>query len=139
MRRGKPGEILSDFLALSLSLIFCSVILVAHKIYGIPQTVNTANYVYFLAYKELFALRTDSPKTIPPRDLDALVTGTVFVDNIQKSSEKKNLFQTLKLNCFPYIAGKVKRSYGVTRFSVHLKRNISKWSTTVCTLTRIRR
>jgi hypothetical protein len=31
--------------------------LVAHKIYGVPQTINSANYVYFLAYKELFALR----------------------------------------------------------------------------------
>lgn len=30
---------------------------VAHKIYGVPQTINSANYVYFLAYKELFALR----------------------------------------------------------------------------------
>jgi len=30
---------------------------VAHKIYGIPQTINTANYVYFLAYQELFNLR----------------------------------------------------------------------------------
>ncbi|KAG8809105.1 geranylgeranyl pyrophosphate synthetase, partial [Serendipita sp. 399] len=30
---------------------------VAHKIYGIPQTINSANYVYFLAYKQLFALR----------------------------------------------------------------------------------
>lgn len=33
---------------------------VAHKIYGVPQTINTANYVYFLAYKELFALRDQS-------------------------------------------------------------------------------
>jgi len=47
---------------------------VAHKIYGIPQTINTANYVYFLAYQELFALR-NNPTTSPPRkDLDALVT-----------------------------------------------------------------
>lgn len=30
---------------------------VAHKIYGVPQTINTANYVYFLAYQELSALR----------------------------------------------------------------------------------
>jgi len=30
---------------------------VAHKIFGIPQTINCANYVYFLAYKELFNLR----------------------------------------------------------------------------------
>ncbi|KIO13974.1 hypothetical protein M404DRAFT_11963 [Pisolithus tinctorius Marx 270] len=29
---------------------------VAHKIYGIPQTINTANYVYFLAYHELFKM-----------------------------------------------------------------------------------
>ncbi|KIJ66066.1 hypothetical protein HYDPIDRAFT_87429 [Hydnomerulius pinastri MD-312] len=26
---------------------------VAHRIYGIPQTINTANYVYFLAYQEV--------------------------------------------------------------------------------------
>jgi geranylgeranyl diphosphate synthase type 3 len=32
-------------------------VIVAHKIYGIPQTINTANYVYFLAFQELFALR----------------------------------------------------------------------------------
>ncbi len=30
---------------------------VAHKIYGIPQTINSANYVYFLAYQELFKFR----------------------------------------------------------------------------------
>ncbi|OJA20136.1 hypothetical protein AZE42_09305 [Rhizopogon vesiculosus] len=30
---------------------------VAHKIYGVPQTLNTANYVYFLAYQELSTLR----------------------------------------------------------------------------------
>jgi len=29
---------------------------VAHKIYGIPQTINSANYVYFLAYQELSVL-----------------------------------------------------------------------------------
>jgi len=30
---------------------------VAHKIYGVPQTINSANYVYFLAFQELFKLR----------------------------------------------------------------------------------
>lgn len=30
---------------------------VAHKVYGIPQTINSANYVYFLAYQELSRLR----------------------------------------------------------------------------------
>ncbi|KAG8741195.1 geranylgeranyl pyrophosphate synthetase [Ceratobasidium sp. 414] len=46
---------------------------VTHKIYGIPQTINTANYVYFLAYQELFKLRNDqaSHRT---KDLDRVVT-----------------------------------------------------------------
>ncbi|KAG1748626.1 isoprenoid synthase domain-containing protein [Suillus lakei] len=30
---------------------------VAHKIYGVPRTINTAKYVYFIAYQELSALR----------------------------------------------------------------------------------
>ncbi|WWC69781.1 uncharacterized protein I206_103724 [Kwoniella pini CBS 10737] len=30
---------------------------VAHTIYGIPQTINTANYVYFLAMQDLLTLR----------------------------------------------------------------------------------
>ncbi|KAF8554836.1 terpenoid synthase [Imleria badia] len=29
---------------------------VAHKIYGVPQTINSANYVYFLAYQEAFKI-----------------------------------------------------------------------------------
>ena len=56
----------------------------------------------------------------------------VFFDEMLK-------LEISQLNCFPYIGGKVKRSYGVTRFGVRLKRNISEWSTTVCTLARIRR
>ncbi|KAB5592782.1 hypothetical protein CTheo_3766 [Ceratobasidium theobromae] len=46
---------------------------VAHKIYGIPQTINTANYVYFLAYKELFKLR-DWDASNQTKDLDKVVT-----------------------------------------------------------------
>ncbi|KAL0955555.1 hypothetical protein HGRIS_001794 [Hohenbuehelia grisea] len=52
---------------------------VAHKIYGIPQTINTANYVFFQAFKELIALRQTSAsaydssgRSLP--DLDSLVT-----------------------------------------------------------------
>jgi len=30
---------------------------VAHKIYGVPQTINSANYVYFLAFQEILALK----------------------------------------------------------------------------------
>ncbi|KAK7691325.1 hypothetical protein QCA50_004719 [Cerrena zonata] len=32
----------------------------SHKIYGIPQVINTANYVYFLAYQELFSMRKEA-------------------------------------------------------------------------------
>ncbi|KAG1785956.1 isoprenoid synthase domain-containing protein, partial [Suillus plorans] len=31
--------------------------ILAHKVYGIPRTINAANYVYFLAYQELSSLR----------------------------------------------------------------------------------
>lgn len=54
-----------------------------HKIYGIPQTINSANYVYFLAYQELFKLRAQEqqgqqPLTgevrFPKQELDRIVT-----------------------------------------------------------------
>lgn len=63
---------------------------VAHKIYGIPQTINSANYVYFLAYQELFSLRSgigSSPeevdeggkqRLIPFRELDRIVTAELL-------------------------------------------------------------
>ncbi|KAF9234828.1 terpenoid synthase [Melanogaster broomeanus] len=52
---------------------------VAHRIYGIPQTINTANYVYFLAYKELATLRDHTSadgagKVASQEDLDQVVT-----------------------------------------------------------------
>lgn len=37
--------------------------LVAHKIYGVPQTINTANYVYFQAFAELSALNGTEEST----------------------------------------------------------------------------
>ncbi|KAI0366694.1 terpenoid synthase [Pilatotrama ljubarskyi] len=64
---------------------------VAHKIYGIPQTINSANYVYFLAYQELFALRSgvgvddaaDSDghsrqRLVPFKELDRIVTAELL-------------------------------------------------------------
>ena len=33
---------------------------VAHSIFGIPQTINSANYVYFLALKELSLLQNST-------------------------------------------------------------------------------
>jgi len=45
---------------------------VAHKIYGVPQTINSANYVYFLAMNELFQLESERHHT--DRSLQQLVT-----------------------------------------------------------------
>ncbi|KAL0565484.1 hypothetical protein V5O48_016542 [Marasmius crinis-equi] len=45
---------------------------VAHKVYGVPQTVNSANYVYFLAFQELFAIRAEG------NDLAAIVNGELL-------------------------------------------------------------
>ncbi|PWN53149.1 terpenoid synthase [Violaceomyces palustris] len=39
---------------------------VAHKIYGVPQTINTANYVYFLVFSEIFAMTDSSLPHHPP-------------------------------------------------------------------------
>jgi len=52
---------------------------VAHRIYGVPQTINTANYVYFLAYKELAILRDHGSeqagaRVVANKDLDLVVT-----------------------------------------------------------------
>ena len=37
---------------------------VAHAVYGVPQTINTANYVYFLAMQELLSLKADCMRTV---------------------------------------------------------------------------
>ncbi|KDR70517.1 hypothetical protein GALMADRAFT_1350432 [Galerina marginata CBS 339.88] len=50
---------------------------VAHKIYGIPQTINTANYVYFMAYRELLTIRAGTTLT-PPQSLEALATAELL-------------------------------------------------------------
>lgn len=49
---------------------------VAHKMFGIPQSVNAANYVYFLAYKELAKLRREEEvaRIVGARPLDFVVT-----------------------------------------------------------------
>jgi len=45
---------------------------VAHKIYGVPQTINSANYVYFLAMNELSQLEPEQHYT--DHSLQKLVT-----------------------------------------------------------------
>lgn len=75
LRRGQPGNAFQSRRDEFDVLTYFSA--VTHKIYGIPQTINTANYVYFLAYQELFALRRSQNDLSPERDLDAIVTGSL--------------------------------------------------------------
>lgn len=50
---------------------------VAYKIYGIAQTINSANYVYFLAFQELFALKQGFSNPLTS-NLDAIVTSELL-------------------------------------------------------------
>ncbi|KAK7045461.1 hypothetical protein VNI00_007714 [Paramarasmius palmivorus] len=51
---------------------------VAHKIYGIPQSINSANYVYFLAFQEISKLRDSSRHPEAGPDVDAIVTAELL-------------------------------------------------------------
>lgn len=42
---------------------------VAHKIYGIPQTINTANYIYFKAYQRLGSLQSHAQGNLSLTDI----------------------------------------------------------------------
>jgi len=56
---------------------------VAHKIYGVPQTINSANYVYFLAFQELFKLRdllkADETLAARAQNLEQVITGVLYL------------------------------------------------------------
>lgn len=43
-------------------LCFCELRVVAHKIFGVPATINCANYVYFMALDELSKIQ--NPKML---------------------------------------------------------------------------
>ncbi|KAK7019013.1 isoprenoid synthase domain-containing protein [Favolaschia claudopus] len=51
---------------------------VAHKIYGIPQTINAANYVFFLAYQELLTLSGPSDAKPSQTELVAIITSELM-------------------------------------------------------------
>ncbi|KAG1734618.1 isoprenoid synthase domain-containing protein [Suillus lakei] len=74
---------------------------VTHKIYGVPQTINTANYVYFSAYKELTKLRRPGGDEMEVRvggasDLDLVVTEELL--NIHRGQGMEILWRDL-LRC----------------------------------------
>ncbi|KZT61227.1 farnesyltranstransferase [Calocera cornea HHB12733] len=103
---------------------------VTHKIYGIPQTINTANLVYFLAYQELFALRDghrpaspdDKASTSPTRSmgLDELVTEELI--NLHRG-QGLDLFWRDSLICpteEEYVAMVLNKTGGLFRLAVKL-------------------
>ena len=106
---------------------------VAHKIYGIPQTINSANYVYFLAYQELFALRSgigidqtaaDTPgRLIPFRELDRIVTG----ESPQGRPGLKFSPSAIQPSFCLFTVDKALSYFGVTHYSVLLKKNTWRW------------
>ncbi|KZO93846.1 terpenoid synthase [Calocera viscosa TUFC12733] len=102
---------------------------VTHKIYGIPQTINTANLVYFLAYQELFALRDghrpaspDAPSSSPTRSmgLDELVTEELI--NLHRG-QGLDLFWRDSLICpteDEYVSMVLNKTGGLFRLAVKL-------------------
>jgi geranylgeranyl diphosphate synthase type 3 len=64
LRRGAPGTLFFCLFRLSCVVIQFESLLVAHKIYGVPQTINTANYVYFQAFKEISVLQGQASKAV---------------------------------------------------------------------------
>lgn len=52
---------------------------VAHKVYGVPQTINTANYVYFLAMQQLQVFNLGPDGTDKGSRLDQTITGEWFM------------------------------------------------------------
>ncbi|KAJ3556249.1 hypothetical protein NM688_g2133 [Phlebia brevispora] len=51
---------------------------VAHKIYGVPQTINSANYAYFLAFRELASLSELPVEQDPSANTDAQDVSRIF-------------------------------------------------------------
>ncbi|KAF8328244.1 isoprenoid synthase domain-containing protein [Cantharellus anzutake] len=68
---------------------------VAHKIYGVPLTINSANYVYFLAFQELFKL-----KVILKEDADLLPSKQIESIDQMVTEELLNLHRGQGLDVF---------------------------------------
>ncbi|KAG8930314.1 geranylgeranyl pyrophosphate synthetase [Tulasnella sp. 419] len=96
---------------------------VAHKIYGVPQTINCANYYYFLAYQELFKLREHEQRAgIEPKEssLDRIVTEELL--NLHRG-QGLDLFWRDSLTCpteEEYISMVNNKTGGLFRLSVKL-------------------
>lgn len=141
-----------DEVCLHVVKMFTDFLSVAHKVYGIPQTINTANYVYFIAYRELSLLRStphrygyDSEslhdafkepmhKTQPPqkrrifteRDLEMIMTG-----GRNSWFGLANAKWLVQMNLSTCTEGKALICYGGIPCDVRQKMNMLQWLTTV--------
>ncbi|TXT08780.1 hypothetical protein VHUM_02908 [Vanrija humicola] len=100
---------------------------VAHKVYGVPQTINTANYVYFLAFKELLSLKEGtSGKNLTNVDVTAMVNEELL--NLHRG-QGMELFYRDSLTCpteEEYVQMVLGKTGGLFRIAVKLMMARSK-------------
>ncbi|KAI9441555.1 terpenoid synthase [Lactarius indigo] len=112
---------------------------VAHKIYGVPQTINSANYVYFLAFQEILALKAQgAPETSDAQgrlysecDVDRIVTDELL--NLHRGQGLDLLWRD-SLRCpteEEYIAMVNDKTGGLLRVAVKLMMACSSQNTNV--------
>ena len=85
---------------------------VAHKIYGVPITINSANYAYFLAYQHMF-------NVIPSERIKDI--------NGVSSRHWRLMLMRKQTNCWTCIADKALSSIGGNICSVLQKKSMFLW------------
>jgi geranylgeranyl diphosphate synthase type 3 len=99
---------------------------VAHKIFGVPQTINSANYVYFLAFQEIFRLRSSPNDASEFHELEKIVTEELI--NLHRG-QGLELFWRDSLTCpteEEYLAMVNNKTGGLFRLAIKLMMNMSK-------------
>lgn len=75
---------------------------VAHTVYGVPQTINTANYVYFLAMQDLVALKSSASRAASG------TSTTASAGESSRSSEKRRA-KAEQMDLFGLVTGEPPR------------------------------
>ncbi|THU98262.1 terpenoid synthase [Dendrothele bispora CBS 962.96] len=100
---------------------------VAHKIYGVPQTINTANYVYFLAFREVKNLYCPSSEhEIRTLDLESIINAELL--NLHRG-QGLDLFWRDNLSCpteKEYVDMVKNKTGGLLRIGVKLMMAMAK-------------
>lgn len=77
----------------------------AHTIYGVPQTINTANYVYFQAMKGLLAMDEHTQGDSEQSQQGSSINGGGGVGNAKGKGKEVDLVAVVtgELTCLPSI------------------------------------